>query len=114
MEKPITLPDQDGKPVQVMPKELGIMYPVLIYASKVSEEEIPLPGANPEAGGSRRPDAAANGQIVTAQRCDFRIQFVWKETPIDKRIEEREKQKPTTEPGKLPATADTRPVGQTH
>ncbi len=62
MEKQITLPDQDGKPVQVMPKELGIMYPVLIYASKVSDEEIPLPGANPEAGAGRRPDAAAGAR----------------------------------------------------
>jgi hypothetical protein len=114
MEQPITLPDQDGKPVPVMPKELGIMYPVLIYASKVSDEEIPLPGTNPEAGAGRRPDADGKAQSVTAPRCDFRIQFVWKETPIDKRIEEREKQKPTTEPGKLPATADIRPVGQTH
>jgi len=110
METPILLPDKDGKPIKVMPKELGITYPVLIYASKVIDEEIPLPGANP--AGPRAAVAAAD--TVTVPRCDFKIQFIWKETPMDKRLEEREKQKPSSELGKPPATADNRPVGEIH
>ena len=112
MDKPIMIPDKDGKLVQFSPKELGISYPVLTSASKVTEEEIPLPGTSLGGGPGHHDDANGAPQTITARRCDFTIQFVWKETPMDKRIEQREKQKPSTEPGKPPATADTRPVGQ--
>src|SRR5580698_685607 len=49
---------------------------------------------------------------VTVPRCDFTIQFVWKETPLDKRLEEKEKQKKSGEGEKPPATAGIPPVGQ--
>jgi type IV pilus assembly protein PilM len=112
MDNSISLPggpDKDGKQTQVLVplKDLGISYPVLTSASKVFQEEIPLPGSN--AAGAQGP--AANPQTVSAPRCDFTIQFVWKETPMDKRLEEKEKQKPTGEPDKPPATAGVKPAG---
>jgi hypothetical protein len=111
MEKSIPLPGKDGKPVQVAPKELGILYPVLIFASKVYEEEIPLPGAAPEGTQAQHDDPDDNPRSLKVPRCDFKLQFIWKETPMDKRLEEKEKQQQNAGPEKPPATAGVAPAG---
>ena len=112
MDTSISLPDKGGKPTQVPLKELGIQYPVLISASKVYDENIPVPGAVPAAGAQGAVAANAAPDTVTVPRCDFTIQFIWKETPMDKRLEEKDKQKQNAEGEKPPATAGIPPAGQ--
>jgi type IV pilus assembly protein PilM len=112
MAKSISLPDKDGKPTPMPLKELGISYPVLISAPKTRPEDIPLPGANADAGQNRGSDADLKAQTVSVMRQDFVIQFAWKETPMDKRSEEIEKQKRNSESEKTPAMSTTASTGQ--
>jgi len=94
MEQTIPLADKDGQVYQFSPKEVGIIYPLLCSFVKATPEDVPLPGANP---GKEQPGAPAGGNgppvAVTVLRTDFTLQFVWKETPMDKRIEAVEKQR---------------------
>ena len=104
MEKPVDLPDEDGKIIKVAPRDLGISYPLLFNFSRAYDEDIPLPGANPDPQQAGAQGGDAKGLAVTVRRCDFTIQFAWKETPMDKRKEALDKQK-KTESEKPPAMA---------
>ncbi|HEX3999970.1 MAG TPA: type IV pilus assembly protein PilM [Pirellulales bacterium] len=103
IDKPIPLPDKDGKLISLLPKDMGISYPVLVRATRAEPEDVPLPGATPGDQPGQQQQAGAQPQTVPVMRCDFTLQFVWKETPIDKRMELLEKQKPASE--KPPAMA---------
>lgn len=80
----VSLPDQNGKFVSLKPNDLGISFPVLFPVNRATPETIPLPGTS-SGGQSQFFDASAPAQSVTVDRYDFIIQFVWKETPLDKR-----------------------------
>ncbi len=81
----------DGKtPVSVTLKDLGIAYPVLIKGSRPDDEDIPMPGAQQD----NSPGAAAkegDAKTVAVPRCDFIIQFMWKETPVYDRMNKNKK-----------------------
>ncbi|MGI9427951.1 MAG: type IV pilus assembly protein PilM [Bythopirellula sp.] len=108
----VELPDgPNGAPVQVAFKDLGISHAWVARGSKIKEKQIDL--ANPtgevsarrgggygggeyggefggEFGGRPAGDAAEEEEessIVTLQRYDFILQFIWKETPKSVRRE---------------------------
>jgi type IV pilus assembly protein PilM len=75
--KKIKLVEKDGQPVEMPIAELGIAYPVI--SSPISRLQ-PVTIPDPEQAGKE----------VALKRWDFRVQFVWKPTPLSKRIELRE------------------------
>ena len=101
-EGTVSIPSPDGKTMMQVPlKDLGIGYAVLIRAPRPFDEEIPLPGTSdqPTAGpGAQARDPNhpnTEPKTVTVQRCDFIVQFCWKETPLNVRLE---KSKAASEP----------------
>jgi type IV pilus assembly protein PilM len=91
----VSIPSPDGKTTMQVPlKELGIGYAVLVKASKPVDDEISLPGSNeqgaPGAPGSRARDPDhpnAESKTVIVPRCNFIVEFCWKETPLNERME---------------------------
>jgi type IV pilus assembly protein PilM len=95
-EGTVSIPSPDGKTMMQVPlKELGIGYAVLVRAPRPFDEEIPLPGSSdqPAAGpGVQVRDPGhpnTEPKTVTVQRCNFIVQFCWKETPLNVRLEKR-------------------------
>jgi len=88
----ILLPGPDGKtPTSVKLKDLGIGYPVLVRGSRPDEESIPLPGAGQDHGPGGGPGGdggkAGDAKAVAVPRCDFILQFIWKETTLYDRLQ---------------------------
>ncbi len=102
MTETISLPDEHGKSVALKPRDLGISFPVLFPVNRPTQETIPIPGA--AAGGQSRFADPSAAQTVTVDRYDFIIQFAWKETPLDKRMEKAENPN-GVEASKPPASA---------
>jgi type IV pilus assembly protein PilM len=113
-EKKVFLPSADREKVDggqrkvepVSVEQLGISYPVLIPLGKVYVEEVEdleadvdgeesRNGAAPGIGGVIGGQIGAPGQIkmLELRRFDFKVQFVWKQTPPTVRQENMEKEK---------------------
>ena len=64
----------------------------------------------PDSRRAGRTTAMSQAQTVRVPRCDFTIQFVWKETPMDKRLEALDKQK-QNRAGKTACDGQSRTAG---
>jgi hypothetical protein len=114
--------------------DMGIGYPVMVYASRVSDPQPlgdpnhrgplgPAPGARPGApaglppvpgGGAPPPGEPGDAPppVEMVRRCDFIVQFSWQPTPPSRRRElAKEREQSTTQPDGSVASADAQPDG---
>jgi type IV pilus assembly protein PilM len=85
---------KDGKLELVPLKELGIGNPVLVESARIRPARIP----DPDAEEVDKPDGQKGpSKTIEVQQFDFVVQFSWQETPLSKRLQQRqelEKAKP--------------------
>lgn len=103
LEGTVELPDgPDGTPVDIKMEELGIRFPVLIFAPPIYKVRMHNPEYTLEIAMQERELALSRDteeipvdefnfppKEVDVSRCDFVVQFCWQETSASKRFEQR-------------------------